>query len=312
MLPSPILSRRSGGEVRLKLESLQDTRAFKIRGAANAIKALPEAALKRGIVTYSTGNHGRAVAYVAAKLGIPATICVSEQVTPDKIEALQATGCRLRIEGRSQDEAAVMAFSLQEKEGLSVIDPINDPTIITGHGTVGLELLEDWPDLDTVVVPVSGGALICGIALALKSIKPDCRVIGVSMDQGAAMYASLQAGRPVLIDEVQSLADSLQGGILLDNKYTFQMVRRYVDDLVLVTEEQIAQAMAYAYLKERVVLEGAAATPIAALFCAGRTLFGKNVVLVNTGAAVDPLELLHIVQAHADSVEALVADRGGD
>ena len=304
LVPSAALGEISGREVRLKLETLQDTGAFKVRGAANAVLSLDGAARKRGVVTYSTGNHGRAVAHVAGGLGVPATVCVSEQVTAGKIAALQATGCRLRVGGRSQDEAAAVAFELQEKQGLSVIDPINDRQVLTGHGTIGLELVEDWPAVDTVIVPVSGGALISGIAYAVKQANPDCRVIGVSMERGAAMYESQRAGRPVLVEEADSLADSLQGGILLDNRYSFQMVRDHVDQLLLVDEDDIARAMAWAYWRERLVLEGAGATPISALLSEKVSGLGERVALVLTGNAVDGALLAEIALRHRDAVAA--------
>jgi threonine dehydratase len=302
LVPSQSLSARIGGEVRLKLETLQDTGAFKVRGAANAVLSLSDDARARGIVTYSTGNHGRAVAYVARRVGSPATVCVSRQVTPGKIAALEATGCCMRIEGSSQDEAAKVAEALEAQEGLSVIDPINDADVIAGHGTIGLELLEDAAELDTVVVPLSGGGLISGIALAIKSANPDCRVVGVSMDRGAAMFASQEAGRPVLVEEVTSLADSLQGGILLDNRYSFAMVRDLVDEILLVEEDEIAKAMAHAYWNERLILEGAGATPIAALMFRDRAKFGARVALVLTGNAVDGAVLAEIAMRHRDAV----------
>jgi len=302
LVPSQALSARMRGEVRLKLETLQDTGAFKVRGAANAVLKLSEEARARGVVTYSTGNHGRAVAYVAQRVGCQATVCVSRQVTPGKIAALEATGCRLRIEGSSQDEAAEVAAQLERDEGLSVIDPINDADVIAGHGTLGLELIEDMAEADTVVVPVSGGGLISGVALAIKAANPDCRVVGVSMDRGAAMFESQRAGKPVLVEEVNSLADSLQGGILLDNRYSFSMVRDLVDEILLVDEEAIARAMAHAYWNERLILEGAGATPIAALMTADRTKFGERIALVLTGNAVDGAVLADIALRHRDAV----------
>lgn len=286
LVPSSALSARSGRDVRLKLETLQDTGAFKMRGAANAVLGLDAPARARGVVAYSTGNHGRAVAAVAARLGIPATICVSTRTAPAKIAALRGAGCALRVEGASQDEAAAVARRLVERDGLSIVDPIADPAVIAGHGTVGLELLEDWPDLDTVIVPVSGGALIAGIALAVRAACPRCRIVGVSMAEGAAMHASLRAGRPVAVAEAPSLADSLQGGILLDNRHTFRMVRDLVDDLMLVDETAIADTMVHAFAVEGLVIEGAAATPIAALLDP-RAALGRRVALVLTGNAVD-------------------------
>ncbi len=302
LVPSMALSALTGGTVRLKLDSQQDTGAFKLRGAANAILALEDDARARGVVTYSTGNHGRAVAYVAGRLGVPATVCLSTQVTPGKVAALRATGCTLHIEGLSQDVAAEHAFRMQAEDGLSVIDPVNDADVIAGHGTIGLELMEDMPELDTVVVPLSGGGLIAGIALAIRKAAPGARIVGVSMDRGAAMHASLAAGHPVLVDEVDTLADSLQGGILLDNKYTFAMVRDFVDETLLVTEDQIAEAMAWAYWNERLVLEGAGATPIAALLSHPRGAFGDRVALVLTGSSVDGTVLMEIAARHRDAV----------
>ncbi len=305
LLPSADLSRRADAAVFLKLETLQDTGAFKVRGAANAILALDEEARRRGVVTYSTGNHGRAVAHVAGRLGIPATVCVSEQVTPGKIEALAATGCELRIHGASQDEAGELAHRLVREEGLSVIDPFNDRYVIAGQGTIGLEIVDDLDEVDSVIVPLSGGGLISGIALAVKRHRPDCRILGVSMDRGAAMHASQQAGHPVLVPEVESLADSLQGGILLDNRYTFAMVRDLVDDIVLVDEEQIARAMAWAFWRERLILEGAAATPIAALLHRPRNDPGDRIALVLTGNAVDGARLIEIAQRHRPETDGL-------
>lgn len=308
LVPSASLSAFAGADVRLKLETLQDTGAFKVRGAANAVLCLAEAARARGVVTYSTGNHGRAVAHVAARLGIPATICMSAHVAPGKIEALRRSGCTLSIEGASQDEAAERARRLERDQGLAVIDPINDPAVIAGHGTAGLELLEDFPELDTVVVPVSGGALASGVAVAVRAANPSCRVIGVSMDRGAAMHASLEAGKPVVVEEVSSLADSLQGGILLDNRHTFEMVRELVDGIVLVNEQQIAYAMAHALVNERQVLEGAAAAPVAALLHAPRGHFGERIALLATGNAVDISVVCGLAARHAAAVQARLAE----
>ncbi len=300
LIASQRLSARLDCDVRLKLENVQATGAFKVRGAANAILAAPKPARRRGIVTYSTGNHGRAAAYVARALGIQATVCVSARTVEAKISALKALGARLVVQGESQDDAMTHAHQLADTEELLLIDPINDPNTIAGHGTIGVEILEDFPGVDTVVVPVSGGALICGVALAIKAARPTARVVGVSMDRGAAMFESLKAGQPVLVEEVDSLADSLQGGILLDNHHTFAMARDLVDDFVLVSEEEIAQSLAYALRHERVVIEGAAATPIAALACHERALFGRGIVAVLTGSMIDIPVLLGVAERHGD------------
>lgn len=301
MVPSFGLGRIRDAEVRLKLETTQPTRAFKVRGAANVIASHDDIDPELGVVAYSTGNHGRAVAYVASTLGLPATVCMSHNTTADKQDSLRAMGATVRLVGESQDDAAELAHSLEE-QGALLVDPINDPLTTAGQGTIGLEILADWAEVDTVVVPVSGGALMAGIAQAVKSDSPDTRIVGVSMDRGAAMYESLKAGKPVVVSEVESLADSLQGGITLDNDHSFEMVRDLVDDLVLVTEDEIALAMAEAVIEERLVLEGAGATPIAALIARDRSLFGERIALVATGAMVDSTTLVRVVEANRTEV----------
>jgi threonine dehydratase len=298
---SPRLSTMCDAEVKLKLETSQDTRSFKLRGAANVILAgRPRIDPARGVVTYSTGNHGRAVAHVAARIGVPATVCMSSNTTGDKRSALRQAGAQLQVVGTSQDQAAERARDLTSR-GWFLVDPIDDPATIAGHGTIGIELLEAWPEVDTVVVPVSGGALISGIALALEALG-NVRVVGVSMARGAAMHRSLQAGAPVRVDEVESLADSLQGGV---GPMTFEIVRNLVDDLVLVTEEEIGIAVAHSVITERMILEGAAATTIAALLFRDRSLFGERIALIASGAVIAPNTLTAALEAHAAAAEAL-------
>lgn len=262
---SPALSRRTGCSVHLKLETMQETGAFKLRGATNRLSALDENERRRGVVAVSTGNHGRAVAFAARRLGVRAVVCMSELVPANKVEAIRDLGAEVRISGRSQDEAQRVAEKLVEAEGMVMIHPFDDPWVVAGQGTIGLELLEDLPDIDAVLVPLSGGGLIAGIALAVKTISPHSRVIGISMERGPAMYESIRAGKPVEVEELPTLADSLGGGIGLDNRYTFTLVRDLVDDILLVNEEQIAEAMRWAYREERMVTEGAAVVGIAAL-----------------------------------------------
>ncbi|HEX6222734.1 MAG TPA: pyridoxal-phosphate dependent enzyme [Acidimicrobiia bacterium] len=305
MVPSPGLGRLSGADVKIKLETTQPTRAFKVRGAANVILADESIDPDRGVVAYSTGNHGRAVTYVASQLGLPATVCMSRNTTADKQASLRAMGATVEVVGESQDEAGERAREL-EAEGALLVDPIDDPLVTAGQGTIGLEVVEEWPEVDTVVVPVSGGALMAGVALAVKSLRPETRLVGVSMDRGAAMYQSLQAGRPVAVSEVESLADSLQGGIGLGNDHSFDMVSELVDELVLVTEEEIAIAMAEAVIEERIIVEGAGATPIAALINRERRLFGKSIALIATGAMVDDRTLTDVVSANREKVHELL------
>ena len=207
-------------------------------------------------MTVSTGNHGRAVAHAARRVGARAVVCMSELVPANKREAIEALGAEIRIVGRCQDDAEAEAQRLVREEHLALVHPFDDPLVIAGQGTVGIEILEDQPEVDTVIVALSGGGLISGIALALKAANPRARVVAVTMEQGAAMYESVRAGRPVEVEETPSLADSLGGGIGFDNRYTFELVRALVDDYVLVTEAEIARAMRHLYRNERVIAEG--------------------------------------------------------
>jgi len=277
------LSELCGAEIWSKLEILQPTGAFKLRGATNTILQLNEDERKRGVVASSTGNHGRAVAYAAREQNIRAVICLSKLVPGNKVKAIGSLGADVRIIGQSQDEAEVEAVRLAKEEGMIPIPPFDHLHVIAGQGTIGLELLEDFPELDCAVVGLSGGGLIGGIAVALKAVSPKIRVIGVTMENGAAMKLSLEAGKPVPVIEEPSLADSLGGGIGLDNQYTFQLVRDLVDDTLLVSEDEIAQAMLYIFETQRLVVEGGAAVGVAALLAKKIEVKGKNVALVYSG-----------------------------
>jgi threonine dehydratase len=283
LIPSPHLSEAAGAEVLLKLESLQPTGAFKLRGALNAVAHLP--AGTPGVTCCSTGNHGRALAWAARARGLRAVVCMSSLVPQTKVDAIRALGAEARITGRSQDEAATESRRLAEAEGLAEIPPFDHPHVIAGQGTAGLELVEDRPDIATVLVPLSGGGLAAGVALAVKSANPAARVIGVSMDRGAAMHAAIKAGRPVPVEEVESLADSLGGG-LGDNRLTFRLCRALLDDILLVTEPEIYRAMQAHYWHDRLVTEGAAAVGAAALL-AGRLHPKGPAALLVTGRNVD-------------------------
>jgi threonine dehydratase len=276
-----------GRRVLLKLETAQPVGAFKIRGAANALARLGPEARRRGVACASTGNHGRAVAYAARRLGVSACVCVSRRVPADKVVAIRALGAEVRITGESQDDAQREVDRLVAAEGRAELPPFDHPDVIAGQGTIGLELLEDFPDLDTVVVPLSGGGLIAGIALAVKAASPAIRVVGVSMERGAAMHASLAAGRPVEVAEEPTLADSLGGGIGLGNRHTFAMVRELVDEIVLLPEAKIAAAMRALFLEEGWVAEGAAAVGIAPLLEPGLAVLGRRVAAVVSGRNVD-------------------------
>ena len=286
LVPSPSLSRHTGGSVHLKLDCRQITGSFKLRGATNAILQLDDEARRRGVIGVSTGNYGRALAHAAHQLGVRAVICMSQLVPSNKVEAIRALGADVRIIGSSQDEAELEVARLVAEEGLVRLPPFDHPDVIAGQGTAGLEVLEELPAVDTVLVPLSGGGLLAGVALAMKSASPAIRVIGVSMEHGCAMHASLRAGKPVQVEEVATLADSLGGGIGLDNRYTFRMVQALVDDTMLVSEEEIAGAIRHAYDQEQLILEGSGAVGIAALL-SGRIEAPGTTVVMASGANID-------------------------
>ena len=286
LVASPSLSRHTGGAVHLKLDCLQITGSFKLRGALNALLRLSAEERTRGVIGVSTGNYGRALAHAAHSMGVRAVICMSRLVPANKVESIRALGADVRIVGDSQDEAELEVARLVREQGLIQLPPFDHADVVAGQGTAGLEILEDLPTVDTVLVPLSGGGLLAGIALAMKSANPDIRVIGVSMERGCAMHASLRAGHPVQVEELPTLADSLGGGIGLANRYTFPMVQRLVDDTVLVSEDEIAAAIRHAYVEERVIVEGAGAVGIAALL-GGHVKAGGVTAVVLSGQNID-------------------------
>lgn len=294
--PSASLSKQFGGEILLAHEYLQTTGAFKLRGAMNSVLQLEDGTT--GVTAVSTGNHGRALAWSAKQAAVPCIICMSQLVPQNKLEAIRALGAETRIVGKSQDEAEVEARRLVEEEGYTMIPPFEHPHVIAGQGTLGLEMLEQVPDLDTVLVQLSGGGLISGIALAIKSQKPDVRIVGISMERGCAMYASQQAGHPVEVEELATLADSLGGGIGLDNRLTFGIVRDQVDQLVLLSEEEIADGIRHAYFKEQVIVEGGGAVGLGALLARKVEPGGKTIVLLS-GRNID-MELHRKIINHED------------
>lgn len=295
LVVSTSLSGLGRARISLKLETAQDTGAFKLRGATNFVRASEDAVRARGVVTVSTGNHGRAVAHAARCVGARAVVCMSELVPANKREAIEALGAETRIVGHSQDEAEVDAQRLVTEGGLALVHPFDDPLVIAGQGTIGIEILEDWPEVDTVIAGLSGGGLISGIAVALKAANPRARVVGVTMEHGAAMYESLRAGHPVEVEETPSLADSLGGGIGLGNRYTFGLVRALVDDHILVTESEIARAMRHLYWNERVIAEGGGAVSVAAVLAGKVQDLAGNVVCVVSGGNVDMAAFTHII-----------------
>lgn len=283
---SASLSEGLGVPVQLKLEHRQTTGSFKLRGASNAVASLDAEEKARGVVAASTGNHGRALAHAAKLEGMRAVICMSRLVPKNKLDEIRRLGAEIRIVGNSQDDAQQEVERLVTEEGLVMLPPFDHPAIIAGQGTLGLEVMEQVLDAALVLVQLSGGGLASGVAAAVKGIRPGTRVVGVSMARGAAMKASLDAGRPVLVEELPTLADSLGGGIGLDNRLTFAMCRNLLDDVVLLSEDEIAAGIRHAYEQEREIVEGAGAVGIAALL-AGKVMAEGPVVVVLSGRNID-------------------------
>ena len=280
--------------VRMKQEYRQETGAFKFRGATNAVLALPPEVVARGVVTASTGNHGRALARAAGAAGGRAVVCLSRLVPANKVQAVRDLGAEVRIVGRSQDEAMAEVARAVAEEGLTEVPPFDDAAVVAGQGTLGLEILVDCPAPSAVLVPLSGGGLASRVAAAVKARSPAPRLIGVSMERGAAMAASLAAGRPVEVEEEPTLADSLGGGIGAGNRVTFAMCRALLDDVILVTEEEIAAAMRHIHAVTGDAVEGAAAVGHAAIL-SGRVSPGPDTVCILSGANVAPETFVRVL-----------------
>lgn len=292
--PAFTLARKLGQDVYLKFETMLPTRAFKLRGALNCLIANRERSQVDGVITASTGNHGRAVAYAARHFQLPATVCLSELVPTNKRAALEALGATLDVGGKSQDEAMARCLDRARSDDLLYVSPFDDPLIIAGQGTIAVEILETLPDVVTLVVPLSGGGLVAGIAMVAKAMNPGVRIVAVSSERGPAMLASLLAGKPVEVPEEPSIADSLGGGIGLDNRWTLELIRRYVDEVRTVSDEQCAAAIRYGFETEGLVLEGAAAAGIATLLDAEQPALEGPVVAFVTGDNVDVQTFLSI------------------
>lgn len=302
---SPSLTKIAGEEIHLKFEHQQITGSFKLRGATNAVAHLTKEQKAAGVVGVSTGNHGRGLARACSLEGVKCIICMSELVPQNKLDGIQAEGAEIKLVGKSQDDAEAEALRLFSEEGMTFISPFDDPNVIAGQGTLGLEAYSQLPDMQTAIIPLSGGGLMSGVATALKAKNPNIKIVGVTMERGPAMYECVKAGKYVEVEELPTLADSLGGGIGENNQYTFNMVRELVDEYVLVSETEIAEAIRHAYWQERQVLEGSGSVAIAAvlsgkykpqsktmLFCCGgnidmhlhhRIISGENVEVATEG-----------------------------
>jgi threonine dehydratase len=295
------LSEITGMEIFCKLDNLQRTGSFKERGARNALAQLAPEQQRRGVIAASAGNHAQALGYQGKLLGTPATVVMPKYAPLIKIGNCQKLGATVVLHGKDFAEAKAHALCISEERGLAYIDGYDDPAIIAGQGTMGLEIVEQVPDLDAIVVPVGGGGLLAGVALAVKSRRPKVRIIAVEADHVASFSAALREGKPVRIDIQPTLADGL--AIAQVGSNAFEIAASRVDHSVTVTEEQIAVSILRIVELEKGVVEGAAATPLAA--CLSRQLpelTGKRVVLLLCGGNIDPNVLSRVVE------RGLVAD----
>jgi threonine dehydratase len=315
VLSSRALSERVGGEVVLKAENLQRTGSFKLRGALAKLGALGEGTVQ-GVITASAGNHGQAVAYAAAVRGMPCEVFMPEQAPIGKIEAAQARGATVHLLGSTVEEGLAAAQARAQEAQLAFVHPFDDPYVVAGQGGVGLELLADVPDLGTVVVPVGGGGLISGVAIALKSERPDLRVVGVQVSTCAPFALSLSAGHPVEAGSALSIADGItvkRPGVL-----TLPLVKRWVDEMVVVEEDDVAEAIVFLLERAKLVVEGAGAVGVAALLSGQIKPSGPgSTAVILSGGNVDAGLLAQIVRRHESQVGrrlvllARISDRPG-
>ena len=282
VLSTRTLSERAGGTIALKAENLQRTGSFKLRGALAKIASLG-AECSRGVVTGSAGNHGQAVAYAARTVGVPCEVFMPEGAPIAKAEAAAALGATVRFTGVNVDESLTAARERASSGGLAFIHPFNDPVVIAGQGGIGLELLEQVPDIARVIVPVGGGGLISGTAIALKSRRPEIEVIGVQVDTCAPFPGSLEAGNPVPVQSARTIADGI--AVKRPGELTLALISRWVDEIVVVPEDEVAEAMVFLLERAKLVVEGAGAVGVAALLAgiAGPSLEGTTVIVLSGG-----------------------------
>lgn len=279
---SPYLSQQTGAQVWLKLEHIQTTGSFKLRGAASKLLSLTPDQRKKGVTTASSGNHGLAVAYMAQKTGCHATVFLPETVAPAKVAALEAYEATLRFIGDDAILAERAARETADREGQVYISPYNDPAVIAGQGTLGIELLQQVPDMEAVLVPVGGGGLISGIGAYLKTHAPDTEVVGCQPRNSAIMYESLRAGHILDLPSLPTLSDGTAGGIETAS-LTLDYCQRFVDEILLVNEEEIQRALLLLLEKHYLMVEGAAALSVATLMKNAARFAGKTVVLILCG-----------------------------
>lgn len=282
-----------GCDFYLKADCLQKTGAFKLRGAYYKIATLSDEEKERGVIACSAGNHAQGVAFAARDMGIKATICIPEGAPISKIEATRSYGANVVLVPGVYDDAYAEAVRLRDEQGLTFIHPFNDYSIMAGQGTIGLEILEQLPDVDMIFVPIGGGGLIAGLAYAVKNLRPQCRIIGVQAAGAPSMAESLKEGKIITLSSVDTVADGIK--VKTPGDLTFDMCREYVDEVVTVSEGEIASAILTVLEKQKLVAEGAGAVGIAAAMYHKVNTEGKTVCALLSGGNVDVTMLERII-----------------
>lgn len=273
------------GDLYLKTENLQVTGSFKVRGAYYKMSQLTEEEKEKGVIASSAGNHAQGVALAAKENGIPCVICMPDGAPISKVEATKSYGTKVCLVKGAYDDAYDYACELQEKEGYTFIHPFNDPEVVAGQGTIGLEILDQMPDVDVVLVPVGGGGLISGIAYVIKSLRPECKVYGVQAAGAPSMEQSVKKQEAITLDSVSTFADGI--AVKHPGDLTYELVSRYVDGIVTVTDDETACAVLALMEKQKLVTEGAGAVSVAAAMFGKIDLKGKKVVCLLSGGNID-------------------------
>jgi threonine dehydratase len=282
---SHTFSQHSNNEVYLKLENLQKTGSFKVRGSYNKMMSLRKEELQKGVVAASAGNHAQGVAYASTMLGIPCTIVMPTAAPLSKVQATRGYGANVELQGSGFDEALDYALELRDQTGAAFVHAFDDEAIIAGQGTVGLEILEQLPDVDAIICPVGGGGLIAGLATAVKEKKPSIQVYGVEASACQSMAQSLKEKKLVTVDASPTMADGI--AVKRPGQHTFQLVQQYVDDMISVDEMEIAQTMLMLLERNKLLVEGSGAVSLAAMLYDKLPIKDKKVVTVISGGNVD-------------------------
>ena len=277
----------------IKPENLQVTGSFKVRGAAYKISRLTDEEKAKGVIACSAGNHAQGVALAAARNGISSTICLPDAAPISKIEATRAYGAQIELVNGVYDDAYQRALQLKEERGLTFIHPFDDDYVIAGQGTIGIEILNENPDVEAIVVPVGGGGLISGIAYAVKTLRPDVKVYGVQAAGAPSMVNSISDGKILTLDSVKTIADGI--AVKQPGSTTFEICSKYVDDIVTVTDDETAAAILTLMERQKLVAEGAGAVPVAAVMFDKLPVKGKNSVCVVSGGNIDVTILSRVV-----------------